>query len=516
MNLLDRIRAMFRRQPRARNYDGAAKGRALGSWRATTADADGTLKVALPELRRRSRDLVRNNPHATKAVQVLTGNLVGTGIAPRTRTGDPDIDLHVDDLFERWSTECQTEGPLDFYGLQALAVRCMVESGEVLVRRRLRLPQDGLPVGLQLQILEPDHLDSTRNEVLPNGGWIIQGVEFDPVGRRAAYWLFRHHPGSSLPGTLGQTAQRVPADEILHLYEPLRPGQTRGVPWMAPVISTLYELGEYRQAEALRKKLEACYVGVVNRNTEGEDPEAPAEGLLPTVVDSDGNVQETMEPGTFVYAPGEIKFNTPTAIGGYVQHEEAQLRAVAAGLRVPYELMSGDLSKVNFSSSRVGLNEYRRFVEQIQWQCIIPMFCTHVWQWFVSAARAQELLPMDIRIGVEWQPPAFQSVNPLQDANAARVMIRSGVSTLSRAIAETGYNPRGVLEERRADDALLDEFGIILDSDPRRTALAGTAQDYLRDPANAQETIGAEPAPDGEEPRARRIAPLPPSRRLAA
>lgn len=464
--------ALAPRAPRrgGRNYDGAKKGRNLGGWRTTNSDADATNAPSLAILRSRSRDLVRNNPHATRGVQVLVGSLVGTGITPRSATGDDALDRKVDDLFETWSSEVQTEGDLDFYGMQALACRALVESGEVLIRKRVRRLEDGLTVPLQLQILEADHLDSSRNETLANGGRIVQGVEFDPVGRRAAYWLFRDHPGSPLGG-IG-TSYRVPADEILHLFEPLRPGQTRGVPWMAPIIGTLQSLGDYRQAESLRKKLEACYLGVIQR-PDAIDPTGKT--VTDTVTDASGETVEAFEPGMFLYAPGSIEFHEPKGDGGYVAYEESQLRAVAAGLRLPYELLTGDLSKVNFSSSRVGLNEFKRFVDMMQWECLIPQFLVPIRRWFVETAVAAGLLPVGSRYATEWQPPAWMSVNPQQDAQTAHQQLRDGTTTLSEVIAATGRNPRRVIEERARDNELLDQHGLVLDSDPRPPKAAPAA-----------------------------------------
>src|SRR3990170_8310261 len=96
-------------------------------------------------------------------------------------------------------------------------MRTVVEAGEGLVRKRLRLPEDGLAIPFQIQVLEPDYLDTTKTAVkLPNKGWITGGVEFDAIGRRAAYWLFPEHPGSERSTTI--TSQRVPAESVLHVY----------------------------------------------------------------------------------------------------------------------------------------------------------------------------------------------------------------------------------------------------------------------------------------------------------
>ena len=153
------------------------------------------------------RDLVRNNPHAAKAVSVLVNNIVGAGIMPRAASGDAALDKEVDRLFEIWAHDCDADGQLDFYGLQTLACREMVEAGEVLVRRRPRRAGDGVMPPVQLQLLEADFLDATRNGGIGSGR-AVQGIEFDALGRLRAYWLFGAHPGDAMLSLTGGLASR--------------------------------------------------------------------------------------------------------------------------------------------------------------------------------------------------------------------------------------------------------------------------------------------------------------------
>ena len=133
-----------------------------------------------------------------------------------------------------------------------------------------------------------------------------------------------------------------------------------------------------------------------------------------------GNRVEQFEPGLIAYARGgkDIKFNQPASTAGVYEWHRTQLHIIAAGFRVPYAMMTGDLSQANFSSTRAGLNEFRRMVEQIQWQTVIPMFCEPIWRWFIKEAQSQGLLPDGVEILAEWGPPKFESVNPLQDVQA--------------------------------------------------------------------------------------------------
>lgn len=476
----------------ARGYEGAARGRRTDGWRSPDTSADTEIATAGALLRDRMRDLVRNNPHAAKAVAVLVNNIVGAGIMPRAASGDDRLDRTVNELWESWARQCDADGQLDFYGLQTLICREMVEGGEVLVRRRPRRAEDGLTIPVQVQVLEADFLDATKN-VEVGSGHAVQGVEFDAIGRRRAYWLFARHPGDAfgvLQGGLKSTA--VPATEIAHVYEKQRT-QARGVPWGASVIRALRDLDDYEIAEIVRKKTEACVTAIVLGADEAE------QGIAPTVVDADGNRVEQFEPGLIAYARGgkEIRFNQPAATGGYADYKRASLHTIAAGFRVPYELLTGDLSQVNYSSIRAGLVEFRRMIDAVQWQLFVPLFCDRVWSWFTEAAWAAGHIPEPI-VRVEWSPPKFEAVDPQKDAMADLLAIRSGTMTLAEAIARQGRNPDAVLAEIAATNAKLDELGIVLDTDPRRVTKTGSAQ--------SAETADAEDQPDEDEPDLRLIA----------
>ena len=475
-----------------RGYEGAARGRRTDGWRSPGTSADSEIATAGALLRDRMRDLVRNNPHAAKAVAVLVNNIVGAGIMPRAASGDDRLDRTVNELWETWARGCDADGQLDFYGLQTLVCREMVEAGEVLVRRRPRRTEDGLAVPVQVQVLEADFLDATRNGET-GSGHAVQGVEFDAIGRRRAYWLFARHPGDAF-GLLqgGFKSAAVPATEIAHVYEKQRT-QARGVPWGAPVIRSLRDLDDYEIAEIVRKKTEACMTAIVFGADEAE------QGIAPTVVDADGNRVEQFEPGLIAYARGgkEIRFNQPAATGGYAEYKRASLHTVSAGFRVPYELLTGDLSQVNYSSIRAGLVEFRRMIDAVQWQLFVPLFCDKVWNWFTEAAWAAGHIPEPV-VRVEWSPPKFEAVDPQKDAMADLLAIRSGTETLAQAIARKGRNPDAVLAEIAATNAKLDELGIVLDTDPRRVTKTGSAQ--------SGESGGTADQPDEDAPDLRLIA----------
>lgn len=459
-----------------RGYEGARKGRGTEGWHTANTSADTEVAAAGAILRDRMRDLVRNNPLAAQAVQVLVNNIVGTGIRPRAATGNPALDDRVNALWEKWHKRCDAHGHTDFHGLTGLAVREMIEGGDLFALKRPQRRANG-SVPLQIELREADHLDASRFNSDPQGGRISQGIEYDRAGRRVAYWMFPDHPGDNAPiFTRRLESVRVPASMVAHLYERQRV-QSRGVPWGTPALRAIRDLGDWHEAEMVRKKTEACLVGIVF----GSDEEQMS--VAPTVQDSEGRTIEQFEPGLIAYSRGakDIKFSQPSATPGIRDWNLVQMHIIAAGFRVPYALMTGDLSQANFSSNRAGLNEFRRMVEQVQWQIVIPMFCERVWSWFIEAAYTAGLIETT-DVPAEWAPPRFESVNPWQDAQTDLLEVRAGFGSTPQMIAKRGYDPKQVAEEQAAFLEATDALGLVYDSDPRKVTRAGLAQST--DPAD--------------------------------
>jgi lambda family phage portal protein len=467
----------------ARGYDGATSGRLNGSWRTPSTSADAEVAGAARLLRDRMRDLVRNNPYAAKAVSALVTHAVGDGIVPRAK------DAKVNALFAKWMKQCDAEGQLDFFGIQALAVRGMIESGDGLVRKRVRRMSDGLAVPLQLQVLETDMIDATKEGVLASGRKAIQGIEFDALGKRSAYWMYSSHPGNNFVDWGASIESKpIPATDIAHVYEKQRT-QVRGVPWGAPAIEDIYSLKDYERSELVRKRLEACLVGVVSG---GDDdviglPMPAGEEKPPGVYDGNGSIVEKFEPGMFLHAHGgkTVTFNQPSAAGGYDQYKDSMIHTIATGFRVPHSIVSGRLDKVNYSSSKVGLEDFKRIVSQLQWNFIIPMLCEPLWKWFLEAAYlAGEIDTMDHP--AKWSPPRFYSADPAKDIKALADEVRSGLKPLGAAIAELGYSRDEVFAEYAEDYKIMDQLGLIFDTDPRRMSANGQAQMAGKDPPPAE------------------------------
>lgn len=467
-------------------YDGQSNGRRVRNWNPTSGSIN-MLLGALQQQRNRSRDLARKVPWISGGIEALVANIVGEGIRPLSRAPKKDFREGTQIVWSDWCNEADAHGVLDFYGLQAQAVRAMIEGGECFIRMRDRETSDGLIVPMQLQVLEAEYVPVEKNELLSNGNKIVCGIEFDKLGRRVAYHMYRQHPGEAWyeSGNGGRTTTRVSADQVIHLYNPRRPGQVRGIPWLSPVMLRTRDLLEYEDAELVRKKTTAMYAGFITRpdpednilNEDAEEEGAEEEGVAIT----------TLEPGTMqLLEPGEeVEFSSPADVGGnYEPYLKFQLRALSTGLGCTYEQMTGDLKEVNFSSIRAGLMEFQRRARIIQ-RLVIFQLCRPVWhKWMATAILVGTLQAENFAYQphehrrVIWQPPGWQYVNPSQEVAATKAMIRSGLKSRSKAVAETGEDASEVDRQLAEDQARADELGLVLDSDPRQTTNSGGVAEH--------------------------------------
>ena len=448
----------------ARRYEGAAGGRRNENWRTPSTSADAALGPSLERLRNRSRDLTRNNPFAARAVQVLVNNTVGGGVLGQVNSRSRSRAQRWNEAWETWARNpenCDHDGRSDFWGIQALVFRTVVEAGECLIRKRID-PTAEFP--LKLQVLEPDFIDDTRADGLTSdGGYIRQGIEYNTRDQRVAYHLHRQHPGDRALSINQYETVRVPADEIIAVYRRDRPGQGRGVPWGAPVIARLRDFDDFSDAQLLKQKISACFTGFVI------DSESQDTGGAPPLA-------ESLEPGSIEILPAgkDVRFASPPSVGEFDSFSRAMLLQIAAGYGVTYEALTSDLSNANYSAARMGHLEFSRNVDCWQKQILIAQMLGPIWGWFKQAAAIVGEQPMDIRM--QWTPARRELIDPQKEVGAIIEAVRGGLMSLSEAIRRSGYEPGEVMAEIARDAAMLDELGLILDTDPRNVTAAGMLQ----------------------------------------
>lgn len=462
MNPLKRIARLL---TGTRSFDGAAGGRRWEGAKSIT-NMEAATRAASMSLRQRARYAAANNPWAANAAGSFVANLVGTGIKPQSQHPNAQVRRLLNARYERWTDEADADGLTDFQGMQALAVRAMFVDGEAFIR--METTEDGR---LRLRMIPAEQVDASLTRVLENGARIVAGIEFDAANKRTAY-----HVMPARPGDVGAslTPVRVPAENMIHLFQPLAPGQVRGISGLHPVLLRLHELDQTEDAQLVRQKVAALFAGFI-LDGEGGAAGFEATGTMagPSVLDGG------LEPGTLkVLPPGkDIRFSDPAQVGDVPDFIKSQLRGIAAGMGIPYEMLTGDLSAVNYSSIRAGLVEFRRRVEQVQHSTLVFQFLRPVWRRLVLLQVMAGELPMpaitsdaDSLYAVKWITPGFDWVDPKKDAEADAIAVANGFKSRREVVAARGYDVEALDEEIAADAARATGLGLKLGTTPTSPA----------------------------------------------
>lgn len=487
MNILDRAieaispqwglrRAGARAMLRA--YAGAQTGRRQTGF--GTAGYGGSANTGigtdLSMLRDRTRAMVRNSGHGAAIVDVTVRHAVGAGIVPSWNTGSDRADGQVSALWEQWVRNSDAEGELDYYGQQSLLTRSMVEGGESLMRFVDLSMSEGGRVPLRLQMLEGDHLDGSRDGTV-DGKRARLGVALGDYNRRLGYWLYPQHPGEAIFSTAQSLF--VSRADVVHLYRPLRIGQVRGVPWMAPVLMSAKDLADLLQFTIVKTQVEASWAGFIT-NLEGQ--KSPLDETV-----ENGQRKTMPEPGTLLELKQgqDIKFPQLSSSSQFGEIALNVLQTMAVGAGLTYDQVTGDLRQANYSSLRAGKIEHRRFIEQVQWHCIIPRICDPVADRFIERAILSGALRARADgYGRDWIPPANEPIDPKKDLEADIAAVRAGRMSPQEFIGMWGRDWRKVVGDTEEFWKAIDakKGALTFDIDPRKP-LAGTGGNAAADPA---------------------------------
>lgn len=468
------------------HYDAAKRSRRLASWNPSSAGPNRSASD-LQTLRNRSRDALRNEWAAEGTTSNFVVDMIGTGITARmTNELSPEKRKKYNDLWEKFIKECDADGVSNFYGMQALGSETWDVAGEFLFRIRSRRMEDGLAVPIQIQLLEPEMvplLDSTA----PNGNEIRQGIEFDRIGRRVNYWVYKSHPGDNINSSFDASKMHpIPVGEIYHVYRPRRIGQLRGIPNGTSSLVKMKTVADYDDAVVEKAKIQNLYVGVIERAAPAfNDNTDPLTGLE-IQSDGEGAPMVNLQPGaTIELATGEkMTFSNPPATGvGYNDFSRQQNLAISKGRGTPYEIMTGDIMNISDRTLRIVIQQYRRSIEQRQWLTMIPMFCQIVRDAWVDAAVIAGLIPIsdaDAAKRVEWTPQAWAYIHPVQDVQSKILEMTNAITSRGAVIAGRGYDPEEVDRQRAEDKARELAMGLSLPETQPETTKTKAEEDATK------------------------------------
>ena len=473
------LRRQQARKALARSYQGAEPSRVSSNKTPKNNPADQELlgPFGADKLRAWARLLVRDNAYAWGVVDTIVSSVVGGGIQAQstyeTPEGDDveDVNDKRDKAWSDWSEVADINGRLTLEEIQIIALREMVEAGEVLVRI-VNLPSTeyrGItrPIPLALEVIEADRLATDRDTYTMgidrgDGTRIIRGIKVDEFGKPLSYLIYEDHPNQ--PYAVSRTPKEIPSREILHLFRQDRVGQTRGVTWFAPALSSVRDLGTYLDNELQASAIASCFTAAIKTETPIGSLSDPDGG---TGQDKAGNRERYLEPGLiFDLNVGEsVDIINPTRPNNSAgEWTKVILRGIAVGTGLSYEVVARDYSQTSYSSSRTSQLEDRRRFRIIQ-KYMIRHLLQPVWDEFCTAAAISELegfpSPADLLedrrrfAPVEWQTPEWEWVDPQNEQSASEMAIKSFSDTYANVLGSRGLSYRSVFYQRFKENRLL-------------------------------------------------------------
>lgn len=462
-----------------RSFEAVSGNRLYHDFLAPRSSADSALSGA-ESLRHHVRQLEYNNGHVAGPVRRIVNNVVGRGIRFQSRvTADdpenrftpfPRIDemraerwnYEMERLFRSWAQVADVRRLLSWWRIQRIVTGALVRDGEVLVIGRESRRKDRR-IPYCLEILEIDRLQTPMSEI--SNPRIRNGIRYDDEGAPEAYFVLKRHPGENLRLAMrADDFEEIPAfypsgaKRVLHLFDPMRPEQSRGFSEFAAGLKAMMNLDRYQEAEIYAALEDACLTGFVYT----EDPSG-FQGEY-TTGNLDGEDSAGKEPRIHEFAPNKwhylnpnekVKIHAPSRPNSAFGELSAQLlRDPANALDVPPEVLSQDWKGMNYSNARTVLLQFQLSCRVRQAYLADDLCCPvheNVARFGVAGGEIYgagfDRRPEDF-LAHAWIPPGWHWVDPEKEANAADTGLGNNTETLTDLCASRGEDVDEHLETR--------------------------------------------------------------------
>jgi len=425
----------------------------------TDYNLNAIINDKLPSLMIMSRNLAMNNPIAAKYFSETANAVAGSdGIYIR-----PDVHLYDDEQknievsqelerrFYAWAEDLEAfdiQGRFDFGTFQHMLEHERSIAGEVFIR--IHTTRNGI----KIEVINGIRVPTNNNQMMKDGRYISNGIEFSADGKPIAYYFMRYNP--TMYAYDYTNPERVPAEEVLHYYLPSQPSQERGLPDIVTSQNLLSELDAFLEASLVTKKIGSAVMGFIENDEANKDEDNLGinDTSMPAYFDN-----EILEPGAIVeLQPGQrLKdFSPKAATDGVAEYVDQQLTLISMGLGITKQALTGDTSGASYSASRLAdkiqQNTYQVRINQLKVRVLKPLY--RMW-------LRQELLnnnDMNLKFSdfeelvvAQYHSQRIVSLDPLKDAQYEILLLENGLKSKAEIIAESGRDPAVVLAQIEAE-----------------------------------------------------------------
>ncbi|NOX35897.1 MAG: phage portal protein [Deltaproteobacteria bacterium] len=432
----------------------------------------------------RAEDLAANDTHAASSIDSIAVNSIGTGLIPQSRPNAKvlgwsekqvrDFQTQAEWAWHIWQQKCDAAGRLAFWQNCLVAVRTLLVKGEFF-RIPLMVTRPGKIFSFVLQSVDPLRIYTPSD--LSEKSNIKDGVEFGEHGIPKAFWVANPKGGFINNDLSSKDFTRVLAAAghrpgMIHTFISKSEEQARGISILAPAMKFFKDLNDYLDFELVGAIIASSFPVFI----ETSDPYGTADSFDNSVNNNSTKTryQET-SPGSVMYGnanekPHILKSDRPG--NSFDSFVERILRAIGASIGMPYEVISKDFSRTNYSSARAALLEaWRVFAVYQKW--MVDGFCQPVWMMVLEEAWLRGMIQLPkgspdwydaifAYTRASWTPPRKGHVDPLKEIKAHVLAIQNNISTLAAVTAETGQGDyESNLEQRARERGMEKEKDIV-------------------------------------------------------
>jgi lambda family phage portal protein len=411
------------------------------------------------ELVHKARDFERNNAIVNRLADLFEQFTVGAcGLQVLPDSENEDWNAAAQTWWEEWQQYCDLTSLLSFGTIQSLAARSWFIDGEVFI-----LKTRGESNRPRIQLIESHRVETPNHLISLEGKTIIDGIEINPIGRPMAYWV---KDGVSDP-LMPAVYRRIPADQMIHIYEPSRPGQMRGLSFLYPVMNDLVDLEDLQGLEMKAAK-DAAEVSNILTNEAGEfDPSMLRRSRDPVTTQTSTGTEITEQriahyktvigARTIALKRGEKleQFRSERPSVASRDYWDYITSKICAGVGISQLLVFP--RSMQGTVARAELDIANAFFRSRSAVFADAMERLYVWvmEWAVRFDKRLDGAPADW-FRVDIRSPRSVNVDVGRNSSAMLAELEAGATTYRAIYAPLGLNEKSELRQRAREEAFID------------------------------------------------------------